>query len=111
MWLSQYDVIHPWDPVRVTLNKRFHVGQRTDWAWATVEPPLLLGSAEHATVALGARHQGPNVWEPVEWPVHVYVCTTDPALHGRDTVDQDALSIKAWGMLHRTRKEAETVNY
>ena len=51
------------------------------------------------------------MWEPVKWPVHVYVCTTDPALHGKDTVNKDALSIGAWGLLHRTRREADTVHY
>jgi hypothetical protein len=40
MWLTSYDFEPRWEPFEVNLIGHASIGQRTDWAWATLQAPL-----------------------------------------------------------------------
>jgi len=43
MWLTSYDIEPEWGPIEVNLAGHASIEQRTDWAWAAVDPPLRIG--------------------------------------------------------------------
>ena len=78
MWLTSYDPGGAWPVTEVTLNERASIGERDDWAWASISPPIALAGRERARALVGARHQGNEVWkQPARWPMHVDVCITE----------------------------------
>jgi hypothetical protein len=58
MWLTSYDPGGAWPVTEVTLNERASIGERDDWAWASLTPAIALAGRERARVLVGARHQG-----------------------------------------------------
>jgi hypothetical protein len=101
-----------WGPIEAHLVSEASIGQRTDWAWAVLDPPLDVGGTTRRRVLLGARHQGDSVWsEPERWPIHVYVCLTDQDDETTEHFARDAVTIQYWGLLHQTRERAEIDQY
>ncbi|MGH7867289.1 MAG: hypothetical protein ACREP9_06560 [Candidatus Dormibacteraceae bacterium] len=79
-------------------------GERSDYAWVDVSPPLQPhetgASGEITRVILAPRHQGIYLNMPIKsWPVHVYILEVPPELDGASEVPADATRIKAWGLL------------
>jgi hypothetical protein len=112
MWLTSYDIEPRWGPIEVNLVGHASIGQRTDWAWATLEPPLRIDGKNRDRVLLGARHQGDSVWsEPGWWPVHVYVCVPEVAAESRNDFTREQVTNAYWGLLHQSRERAEIDQY
>jgi hypothetical protein len=112
MWLTSYDIESGLGPIEVNLVAHASIGQRTDWAWATLEPPLRIDGKARDRVLLGARHQGGSVWsEPGRWPVHVYVCVPEVAAQSRNDFTREQVTIAYWGLLHESRERAEIDQY
>ena len=108
VWLTEYDVEAGWGPVEVELESGATVGDRNDWAWATIDPPVSMAGKERSSVLLGARHQGDTV-RPTRgrWPMHVYVCAPKDGVTIRDTLRAEDVTIGAWGLLHESRDRAQ----
>jgi hypothetical protein len=112
MWLTSYDVEPRWGPIEVSLVCHASIGQRTDWAWATLEPSLRIDGKARDRVLLGARHRGGSVWsEPERWPVHVYVCIPQATAESRMVFTREQVTIAYWGLLHQSRERAEIEQY
>ena len=112
MWLTSYDTDPAWGPIEAYLLGGASIGQRTDWAWATLEPSLLVGGEAPGRVLLAARHQGDSVWsEPERCPIHVYVCVPELADLTGNQFTQDQVTIAYRGLLHRSRERAEVEQY
>jgi hypothetical protein len=112
MWLTSYDIEPGWGPIEANLVGGASIGQRTDWAWTVLDPPLQVDGESRARVLLGARHQGDSVWsEPERWPIHVYVCVTQRSHETRNNFTRDEVTIQYWGLLHQTRERAEADQY
>jgi hypothetical protein len=84
--LDSDDVDPPFAQRRLTVLSTARCGERTDWLWVAVEPPLEYGTrgwlpgmpglpAMHAAdvLAIAPRHPGASL-EAGPWPVDVYVC-------------------------------------
>jgi hypothetical protein len=84
------------------------IGERSDWAWATLDPPLFVAGKERSRVLLGARHQGDTVW-PTQgrWPMHVGVCAPKDGATVDDSLRAEDVTIGAWGLLHESPNRAE----
>ena len=107
MWLTSYDIEPAWGPIEANLVGEATIGERTDWALATVEPALRMNGDSHLRVLLGARHRGDSVWsEPERWPMHVYVCLTEPGSETSSVFSRDQVTIESWGLLHQSRGRA-----
>lgn len=111
MWLTSYDPEDVWPPVEVELVSRVRIGERDDWAWGHLSSPIPCADEMRDRVLIGARHQGDSVWaEPERWPVHVYLCTTDPEGEP-DVLQPDRVTIARWGLLHQSRERAAADKY
>jgi hypothetical protein len=112
MWLTSYDFEPRGGPIEVNLVGHASIGQRTDWAWVTLEPPLRIDGKDRDRVLLGARHQGNSVWsEPGRWPVHVYVCVPEVAAESRNDFTREQVTNAYWGLLHQSRERADIDQY
>ncbi len=112
MWLTSYDIEPVWGPIEVNLVGRARIGHRTDWAWATLDPPLRIDGKARDRVLLGARHQRDSVWsEPERWPVHVYVCVPEATAESRNDFTREQVAIAYWGLLHQSKERAEIDQY
>jgi hypothetical protein len=112
VWLTSYDMDPAWGPIEANLVGAVTIGQRTDWAWAVLEPPLRMNGDSRVLVLLGARHQGDSVWsEPGRWPIHVYVCVPKRGDETNSHFTRDQVTIAYWGLLHQTRERAEVDQY
>jgi hypothetical protein len=111
VWLTSYDTDPAWGPIEADLVGAASIGQRTDWAWAVLEPPLRMNRDSRVRVLLGARHRD-SVWsEPERWPVHVYVCVPKRGVEMNSDLTRDQVTIAYWGLLHQTRERAEIDQY
>jgi len=112
VWLTSYDIDPPWGPIEANLVREAGIGERTDWAWADLDPPLEVNGEFRARVLLGARHQGGSVWsEPERWPIHVYVCLAKPGAETRDRLAPADVTIQYCGLLHQSRERARVDLY
>jgi hypothetical protein len=84
--LDSYDLEPPFAQRRLTVLSTARCGERTDWLWVAVDPPLDYGPrgwlpgmhglptpSNVDVLALAPRHLGASL-ETGPWPVHVYVC-------------------------------------
>jgi hypothetical protein len=78
--LDSWDLEPPFDQRRLTVLSTARCGERTDWIWARVDPPLEVGPHRWLTstllldlVAVAPRLVGGNL-DVGPWPVQVYVC-------------------------------------
>ena len=100
--MESYDTEPPFERLLETCSP-LRVGERTDWFWARVEPPLQVGphrtlktTLDLDTVAVAPRHVGAT-WETGQWPMHVYVCrAVDPEKTLAPSLHADDLSIEYW---------------
>lgn len=110
-WLTQSDVDQGYSPRRVETLGFVTCGQRDDYVWVRLDPPLEPGEAankERIEIALLApRHEGASLAVPVVAAVSVYVCTLR-AGHGQlpAVVRVDDVAIRHWGVVHPSLKEA-----
>ena len=112
MWLTSHDTDPAWGPIETHLVGAVSIGQRTDWAWAFLEPPLRIDGEPRNRVLLGARHQGNSVWsEPERWPIHVYVCVPDSGDETEIHFTRNQVTIAYWGLLHQFRDRANVDRY
>jgi hypothetical protein len=89
-----------------TILSRLRVGDRTDWAWARLEPPLRVGphrwlrdSIDVDVFAIAPRHLHAT-WTDGPWPLHVYVCRPiDPAATQAEVLGASDLAIEFWATL------------
>lgn len=73
------------------------VGERQDsCARVTIEPPLPKGLDG---AILAPRHEGVDLRNPQEWPIHVYVASQEPATTDDLVVPADTLAIAWWATL------------
>ena len=87
-----------------TFCKWVACGDRNDYAWVVVSPPLMPRetgvSTEIGKAIVAPRHQGVYLNRPIQqWPVHVYLLSVPVELEDADEVPPDAASIKAWALL------------
>jgi hypothetical protein len=112
VWLTSYDIDPAWGPIEASLAGEASIGERTDWAWAVLDPPLEVDGQRRSRVLLGARHQGDSVWsEPQRWPMHVYVCLPDSGDDPSRHFTPEQVTNRYWGLLHQTRERAEVDQY
>lgn len=112
MWLTSYDIDPGWGPIEATLVGEASIGERTDWAWVILDPPLEVDGLPRSQVLLGARHQGDSVWsEPERWPMHVYVCLPHSGDARSRHFARDEVTNRYWGLLHQTRERAQLDTY
>jgi hypothetical protein len=112
VWLTSYDTDPGWGPIEANLVSEASIGERTDWAWVVLDPPLVVDGQSRSRVLLGARHRGDSVWsEPERWPVHVYVCLPESDEEQGSHFTRDQVTNRDWGLLHQTRKRAERDKY
>lgn len=111
-WLRSFDVAQPYAARRVRKLRNAQVGDRTDYIWARIDPPIQPGEVttdEPIDLALIAgRHQGYPLSIPVQQETHVYVCVPRarsnrlaPKLAGDEVINHH------WGIIHPTRAGAE----
>ena len=78
-WLTPFDTESPYAPRRVDLLHLVTCGERRDYAWVRVDPPIAPGEAANEKqldyLLLAPRHEGQPLALPVDVPVHVHVCT------------------------------------
>jgi hypothetical protein len=112
MWLTSYDTVPAWGPLEVNLLGQASIGERTDWAWAVLHPPLVVDGQRRSRVLLGTRHRGNSVWsEPKRWPVHVYVCLAGSDDEASNHFTREEVTNQYWGLLHQSRERAEVDEY
>lgn len=103
--MASYDVEPPFERL-INVLAPLTVGNRTDWIWAGVSPPLQVGPHRMLTttlaldvVAVAPRHVG-LTWEAREWPMHVYVCRViDPSKAMARNLHAEDLSIEYWAVV------------
>jgi hypothetical protein len=103
--MESYDVEPPFER-RLEASSPLRVGDRHDWYWARVVPPLQVGphpslrtTLDLDIVAVAPRHLGAT-WDSGRWPMHVYVCRViDPAKSMAPDLQADDLSIEYWATL------------
>ena len=113
-WLRSFNTERPYDARETTELARVKCGERDDYWWARITPPLERGEAGNPepleVVLLAARHVGDRLDSlPVTSPVHVYVCTVKGLL--ADTppeVDPKNVDIRHWGVLYPTKESASS---
>ena len=112
MWLTSYDIEPAWGPIEATLVDETSIGERWDWTWAVLDPPLAVDGQPRSRVLLGARHQGGSVWsEPERWPVHVHICLPKNGHETNTHFTREDVTIEYWGLLHQSRERAEVDQY
>jgi hypothetical protein len=112
MWLTSYDVEPGWGPIEANLVGEASIGERADWAWVLLDPPLEVDGQLRSHALLGARHQGDSVWsEPERWPMHVYVCLPESDEETSRRFTRDQVKNRYWALLQRTRERAEADKY
>lgn len=112
VWLTSYDIDPGWGPIEANLVRKASIGERTDWAWVVLDPPLEVDGRSRSRVLLGARHQGDSVWsEPERWPMHVYVCLPESGEEPGTQFTRDQVTNRYWGLLHQNRERAEIDQY
>jgi hypothetical protein len=86
---------------------------RDDHMLIEIEPALDgqrfgLGSADITSLIISSRHRGQTLFPISEWPSYVYVARVlDNAVLSSATFARDQVELIAWGMLFRTREEAD----
>ena len=105
-WLESYDHEPPLARRRLTVISAASCGERTDFRWVHVDPPLEVGPHRWLaaklvldTVAIAPRHVGGTLASG-PWPLHVYVCrakTADTLLS--TSFGADDISIEYWGTI------------
>ena len=104
--LDSFDIEPPMTQRHLTVLSPARCGERTDWVWVRVEPPLEVGPHRSlgATllldmVAIAPRHMGSSL-EDGPWPVSVYVCRAkaDETLLAAEFAPDD-ISIEYWGIV------------
>jgi hypothetical protein len=117
--LDSYDLEPPFAQRRLTVLSAARCGERTDWFWVAVDPPLEYGPRGWLpgmgglptlrtvdVLALAARHEGASL-EKGPWPVHVYVCRAkaDETLLAAE-LSPDDIAIEYWGTVTPTEAPA-----
>lgn len=78
-------------------------GERTDYAWVELEPPLARLDERGGAVGLAVlapRHEGVRLDEQVtSSPIHVMILAAPDELARNDVVPPDSLSIAAWATI------------
>ena len=100
-WLKQSDVDVGFAPRQVEKLKHVACGERDDYIWARLTPPLETASRELLdTVLLAPRHVGFSLAGPLAEPIDVYVCTVSmPTPDLPYLVAPEAVDIRYWAML------------
>ncbi len=103
-WLRGFDMQAPYGQRRAELLKFVACGERKDYAWVRLEPPLepdTAGNPERLDVVLLApRHVGENLTNPVGSELHVYVCTVKAGTADLpDQIAPDDVVILHWAVL------------
>lgn len=106
--LDSYDIEPPFAQRRVTVLKTARCGERTDWLWVRLEPPLEVGphrwlrtTLSLDVAAMAPRHVGTTLDEG-PWPAHVYICRAkEPATTMATEFTPDDISIEYWGLVSR----------
>jgi len=104
--LDSYDIEPPFAQRHLTVLKTARSGERTDWLWVRVDPPLEVGPHRWLTTtlsmevaALAPRHVGVTL-DQGPWPAHVYICRAkDPATTMAAEFAPDEISIEYWGLV------------
>lgn len=102
-WLDSYDYEPPISRRRITVLADARCGERLDWRWIRVEPPLIVGphrSLDQAVsldiAAIAPRHVGAT-FSDGPWPLHVYVCRIkDAARQLAPEFTPDEVVIEIW---------------
>jgi hypothetical protein len=103
-WLTQFDVESSYLPRRVDVLHPVEWGERRDYLWVAVNPPIAPGEAANAEelsfVLLAPRHQDHPLSIPVRDPTHVHVCRVRGATTGVPArVNPEEVEILHWGIV------------
>jgi hypothetical protein len=85
----------------------------TEYLVVAIAPPLVgqeygLGGEDISSVLLSPRHKGHSLFPITAWPEFVYVARfLDEPIPVSATVTDDQVELILWGVLHRTKTEAE----
>jgi hypothetical protein len=104
--LESYDIEPPFAQRRLTVLSAARCGERTDWFWGRVEPPLEVGphrslatTLSVEVLAIAPRNVGGDL-DAGPWPVHVYICRAkDPATTLSAEFEPDDISVEYWGVV------------
>ena len=102
--LAPFDVESPYAPRHVDLLHPVTCGEREDYLWVRLSPPIAPGKAaneeELGYVLLAPRHEGQPLALPIDDPVHVHVCTVS-GVTTEAPLEIDAINveIRHWGLL------------
>ena len=103
-WLKQTDVERGYPARSVTFIKWVTCGERKDYMWVDLAPPLSPGEAakveELRRVMLAPRRAGTTLDLPIKWPIDVYVCTVNAAKSDAPAnVSPGDVTIRHWAVL------------
>jgi Immunity protein Imm1 len=102
-WLRLFDTDSAYAPRRVEVMRAVGSGDRRDYLWVRLDPPLAAGEAgneEIELVLLAPRHEGHPLAAPLDEPVHVYVCTVRGATTDVPAqIEPGDVEIRHWGIL------------
>jgi hypothetical protein len=103
-WLTQFDVESSYAPRRVDVVHPVKCGERRDFFWVRLDPPIAPGEAanreELDSVLLASRHEGHPLTVPVAEETHVYVCRIPGATGDLPPeVDPSEVEILHWGIV------------
>lgn len=103
-WLRPFDMDSAYAPRRVEVVHAVASGDRRDYLWVRLEPPITAGEAgnqeEIEFVLLAPRHQGHPLTAPLDEPVHVYVCTVRGATTNIPAhIEASDVENRHWGIL------------
>jgi len=104
-WLDPFDVEGPNERRRVEVLKTVACGERRDYVWARLLPPLapgaIAGEGILEVVLLAPRHAGYVLKSPLSEAVHVYVCSV-PGVESElpDDVAPESVEVEFWGVVY-----------
>ena len=109
-WLTSFDVESPYDPRRADVVRAVACGERRDFFWVRLDPPIAPGEAanqeELDSVLLAPRHEGHPLTVPVADATHVYVCRVPSATADLPPeVDPSEVEILHWGIVAPSSSE------
>jgi hypothetical protein len=110
--LEQADVSKSYEPREVHWLQSVRCGDRDDYGWVQLVPPILPGQAANTdtleVVLLAPRHKGKTLTgRPVEADIHVYVCSAPRGRGFPAVVSPEDVTIRHWGLLRPRPAEAD----
>ena len=103
LYITSYEPEDVYGRTMVVLSKTVQCGDRSDYYWATLNPPISrekLGIGEDLKqVLLAPRFAGDSIDQAAETSIHVYICTVESDQFGAQEISPDDVRIVNWALL------------